>query len=702
MKFLHKILYRILMLAGLSLPMVSCVQEAFDECGPVKSSSVEGDHYVAIRIQTPDGSLSTRAGGFSDSENNAKDEEFEHAIGNNNYAIFFDVGGDFVYAEKLLKSNPDLSHGELEDYEDDDPHLESIYKVKYKVPEDKEIDLEKKDEILGFCLVVLNAGAMSSEIEKLSGEDSKASVDDFLSIPWSNNVDPYRIGRDGDFFTMTNSTYIDSENGVMNAVPFKVKTVHDGKAEDEFDWSGEKWDDDEVITVYVERLVSKYSVGFTGFSKDENIYDPIKTEQNQQKIRIFEEIDKDGIPQFNSDHTYRVKITGFAMNALEKESYLFKKAESAYYYNNCNDEDNFRSYWGEDLNYNGTYPWQFREALDRFKEQSPIPYYDKLYTDSQNNGNILRNYSYDEIVEISSPYTGYFPENTYNFEELTDADYDDRVNVLAGTHIIVTAELLTDFDTKGIYEPLDVYRDRLGNFYRTEEDCFRTLVSRLNNALDSQYEMKFTSYDWKLGGPFDEGEGEDHKLIAYTRGKYKLYYKGEELTDEVITQIFTEANANGKDVLEEALLKDGDGKRFMWLDDFSIQDEEGKILKIVDRLDYDQYGNDDPKYRESNEEITSNEIKSLIYEWIGAVEHFTDGKMYYFIPIQHDKNSDIYGNVRNHWYNFVVDGVNDIGTSVDITDNPIVPINVTKINRLNFYIDLLPWHEIEMGVPILP
>ena len=111
-------------------------------------------------------------------------------------------------------------------------------------------------------------------------------------------------------------------------------------------------------------------------------------------------------------------------------------------------------------------------------------------------------------------------------------------------------------------------------------------------------------------------------------------------------------------------------------------------------------------------EADDNDIKSLLYEWIGAVDHFSDGKMYYAVPIMHNavkhkddanqKTLGDYGVVRNHFYTFELNNVNGIGIPVDDPDEPIVPDHSNINDVINMKIYMLPWHVVNTTAPVFP
>ena len=107
-----------------------------------------------------------------------------------------------------------------------------------------------------------------------------------------------------------------------------------------------------------------------------------------------------------------------------------------------------------------------------------------------------------------------------------------------------------------------------------------------------------------------------------------------------------------------------------------------------------------------------NIVKSLLYEWLGALDHFSDGKMYYSAPVLHngagksekERNKYVlgdYGVVRNNWYKFNLSTITGMGTSVDNPGDPIVPNRVDINDVINVKISILDWCLQGTDAPIL-
>ena len=333
---------------------------------------------------------------------------------------------------------------------------------------------------------------------------------------------------------------------------------------------------------------------------------------------------------------------------------------------------------------NAKYPWQYRRVIDN----SGLTVY-------QNGNNILRNYSYDELNanKFTSNYL-YAPENTYDFNDAAFAKaLDNRPELLAGTHIIVCAELLSNIEDSNTFKTEDLFRDRMGNFYKNGKDAFKAFVATINNTLMAHSFLKFTYWDWSNGGV-------EHKLFASTKGNFNLYWNNTKVTADNADEIYDRLGGN---VFADAEFKGGDGKRIFWFDGLTIKDDAGRLMQTYSNID-EVNSNNNVYLRES----TIDDIKSVIFEHVGGFEHFSGGKMYYAIPIgyvQNGTNPDgtskysVYGVVRNSLYDIVIKGVADLGTAVDISTQPIVPGGSSTQDHLYLDFDIIDWHPINSTVP---
>ena len=633
-----------------------CIYDDVEELPGTTEEGHEVIGYMSVNLSVGD---QTRAD-LGDSFEYGNADEVNLAPGNCHYAVFYDTGSQLPVAVASLSG---MSR-------DDDTDHKAVYSVAFATIVGRSED-KGAFEKLKECVVILNTGVPMSEL----WTKNKTNL---LNLTVNS---PYYIDSKGkEYMTMSNVIYAEGTNKVVASQVDPTKVFESYMQAIEEAWKGNA-----AVTAYVERLVGKVKLRYANEAYNsgaEKIFTP-----TANKMIVCHNINANGIPYYSDHHAngnryqYRIKVTGWGVNALEEECYLFRQIQpSRNYFTGWNNASLKRSYWAEDCNYYRTaYPQQFRQAVD-----SPeIPFY-------KGKMNILRNLSFAELNATDFPYN-YAPENTYDFTDATFRSMNDnRLELLGGTHVIVCAELQSNIDDGVSFKSSDLYRDRTGNYYRNEKECIRALVATFNNQLESHSYLKYTYYDWNAGGG-------KQTLYAKTSGSYSLWINNTKVTLANVDQITSE-------LLSDATITEGDGQRILWNQDFKIKDDSGKeveIYTIIDQVD----SKNDKKLRTAN----SNDIKSLIYQYIGAVDHFNDGKMYYAIPIGLIQNGNsgnssqssfsIFGLVRNCVYDILIHDITGVGTSVDNVNEAIIPNSTQNNERLFVSFDILDWHLTEQNVP---
>lgn len=703
------------------LVFTSCSSDKFVDIAGNGHSSISGaECYLTIRIDQVENSSQNRAETYTGEEGNDNENgdkagsgdfvhgnEDEHLIGKDgNFVIFFDSEKKLFSIEPLTlddghKDNP--GHNPIIDSDD---YIEALYTTKFNPKRND----DGENVWPASCLVVLNGKKIESllktEVEKAT------SLDDILGIVWQERGNPYLIGREQqvngkEYFTMTNSAYYD--NGELQTA-VKIKPEH---------YSSEP-NVREDLHIHVERMVAKFSFNQPGdfkfypsHSLDENTGEIVPNSD----IRLFTQYDKDGKIQSTSKK-WQVEVTGWNINALETNSYIFKNIENDNYFTNWNDDQHFRSYWSEDPDYTkANYPWQYREPID----ESPINSYDE-------DGSLLQNYSFNQLnlggesignVDYNWTNSIYTPEHTYNANSTEiKGKLDDREELLAGTHLLIGAKLKLE-DDNGEYTAGDWFRDRDGYYYSSEKQCFAALVHAFNQQLNSLEFMEFTLYNWD---EFEERK-DANAYVAKTEGGYGLYFEDNNKTLHLLDYSYImsmddETFSSTIGTMAPANLRRGDGKRLPWIVNIANNNiidliDNGRMtikkisdktpLKICERTKNGLGGSTEAgreiDLQAANIEM-KNVIKSMLYEWLGAVDHFKDGKMYYAHgiynpPLTKNDETNVWGVVRNNWYRFNLTDIKSMGIPVDDPDQPIVPDRVGNEDKINVSIYLLDWHKVE-------
>ena len=121
-------------------------------------------------------------------------------------------------------------------------------------------------------------------------------------------------------------------------------------------------------------------------------------------------------------------------------------------------------------------------------------------------------------------------------------------------------------------------------------------------------------------------------------------------------------------------------------------------------VENEAYDPTDPASGEQYRPATNKEvIDSFLHDVIEPANRYTDGKMYYAIPLEHfgkAKTADPdnpkplegnYGVLRNNLYRVSVSKINTLGHGIDDLDEPIVPGNRKKPYYISAKINILSW-----------
>lgn len=734
--------YTMMLLLALMVSGVldSCISDDF--VGACPSESEEKTVYLSINVKSDFDISLTRAGGDSNANGTVAGSHSDH-LTTDHIAIFFNENETKDGPGKLYAITTLGLPATHEDY-NGDAEKEANYMATIRVTKEDKGKIDKGEIVLPkYCLVVLNSGPMKKNLEDYANNPNDVDIEKCLKEIWPSTTDPKEIGFTADGrFTMSNSVYV--KNGKVHAAQ-EISPLNFRNTPDEARRA--------PVTIYVERLVAKFTFAVINNSAMTRADDDggiiITPKEGTDPLVFFDQFGND--EKLYKAWPWQVKVTGWGINAQEQKSYLFKNINPASaYFKDWNDERNCRSYWCEDSHYdyeydkNGNktqkiwkYPWQYRKAVDKDLESYGI-----------NTTNLLKNYSYNDFV-LNTKEEVYAPENTYDPSLYSDKSdlttyLDDRTSLLAGTHLLVCAEMQVD-DGNGFSTPEHIYRDRQGIYYESKAQFFKMFVSTINELLKSQRTMDFVLYDWEKGGQigvkYGEGEKEQtSKLTAKAWNKnveYKLYYHPDDRTyKELTNDVIEELIENETFDMVSATIEYGDGRVLPWFKDNMLvitDDTNTAQLEIWTRDSiadlngtFDDNGNPQSglkiiEGKNVTETVTDggyydNCIKSLLCEWFGPIDHFNGGKMYYAAPISHnksdadgtDKTDDTddaeqeeklgtYGVVRNCWYQFTLMGINRIGTPVDDPGESIVPelINIKDVINSKTNLHVWPWHEEE-------
>lgn len=422
-------------------------------------------------------------------------------------------------------------------------------------------------------------------------------------------VSDYSISVGGkEYFTMSNSTYLDGNN-VVCAAEIDIDESKIFKTPEEVNKAINENPQNAIAIGYLERVAVKYTIEFNKDFWNNNVL------KNQIKINVYDPIgDIQG-------RDLQIKVLGYGLGGLEQSSYLFKKITNENYYEEWNKCEEHRSLWSEDPNYDLNqknlkhYPHQFRNTDDGTTDS--IRSYDTSTA-------VLKYISFNEAKDNITKNI-YTLENTYFDPGMKGGNWiwpwNKTPNSVA-THLILACQA-------SLEETL--YKDKDGIFYTSEEDLLEAKLQTFNNI--SSYEL------W-------------------------IYINNNSITEKATSLNLALSPAN-------------------------IPGGDGQSLIISENPDAKYYLlSQDPKEDLSN--VDAVIINELFFELIGPIDTFTEGKMYYAMPIPHKvphineyswKSLGDIGVVRNNWYDITIGEIIELGTAVHDPTQPIIPV-LTKNNNI--------------------
>lgn len=290
----------------------------------------------------------------------------------------------------------------------------------------------------------------------------------------------------------------------------------------------------------------------------------------------------------------------------------------------------------------------------------------------------------------------------------------------AATNLTVLCELR--ILRNGTETATTVYRGQNNIFYfdlhellQSKVDILNQLVLDAGNAGLDILHFHLTSHGNEDSG-FDSFHDSYLDKVAWNRNSVlwigKCQDDGTEIEDTETEPGHWEATADDMELIP-AEISGGDGQCLI------APKYMGKNYKfylapvyMIDNVAVDYAGNPIPhggKYvrdKSQSVEINYNHLVALIHKGIGPIDVFTEGKMYYSIPISHRIQSlDMTGNnpswqtlgnigvVRNNWYEITVGNISEIGTPVHDINQPIVPVMDVKRSYINANIQIYKWHS---------
>ena len=583
--------------------------------------------------------------------------------------------------------------------------------------------------LTGKVLTVVNAS--SSLIERLkamtTGNTEESGSNDYERIlsflQSADNVEDFFLTTENErYFTMTSSMVI-REGEVVSAADNQLKF-----------WETPELAKRYPYTLYVERLLSKYTVEFkdpeTGnfffLSNKIKSNDSLDSENGDQNdIEALAQTD-DYTPDYRDkfiitpkdakklkyvtyytrrqtideekslgilEGEWKVNIVGWGINNLEQKQYLFKKIRNINYYDNWKGLN--RTYWGEDLHYSTTYyPDQYRSVLrldeqNKFNQDTKIRDYESMEK-GITTANPLTCLSFNDLVK--KDLIVYTPENTFEVSTSTVGvnPLKTQTYLRMNTHLIVGAQLLiAGFD----------------NVYDSNEIDSDGLVIMRNQEVQTKLYMN--------GIYWAEDAYKDY--VAEYLGYYMMDKSNKKLFGENDGYIYINKEGGKADYhhfyLAPAHIEGGDGWVYLCPSrEYTFYVRNPNYIPPVKTSESDsssegevnpgEPGDSEDEVPDEEEEyiMVSHELlEVLAYQHPELMaKRFDKGRMYYVAPTSHNTNFGMatgkYGSLRNNWYNFKVEEIKNVGTPVAVPTQPIVPNNEPLNNAIGISVKILGWH----------
>ena len=476
--------------------------------------------------------------------------------------------------------------------------------------------------------------------------------------------------KNGNNFIMSNSTY---NNNDSKSQYFATKVVPANFSVEEPEYNNDgtlKTEGLELVKIYVERLAVKTQLSVSSEANDEN----------------------DGrfkLTKYNVDGAQKelyVNIKGWGLNGTTKDSRLMKNVPA---FNAFTTDDggnawdwtnvSYRTYWGHSYNY----------GIGKYPQSSEV---DPGQTTGDSEWT-LNYYSWNSLAKTLND-VDYCPENT-NTKTLLEANFH-----ATATEILVKANI-EDAAGNG------VTLIRYNNLLYTTEGYINQVLVNLNKK--GQY-WKYS--DWGTSNwSSRELSFEDVEYVNLGNGNVKVRLKNvtrNEETDEII------------DVPLKTVVKPAEGEEYTVY---------GYYSKAVNGFNDATADNTDDVLDGAGNVINpipSTDIKSLdnLIEEISQAECYNGGMMYYNIPIEHLRggkavyntttdatsraqtttitiNEGDYGVVRNHYYQTIINKVENLGTAVYDPNEIIVPNNEDKETYfIGASVYILSWKIVKQNVDL--
>lgn len=578
-----------------------------------------------------------------------------------------------------------------------------------------------------YALVVLNGDP--ARLDALDGDLAKAGVAAVKTVlGYLNEVDtddPESLAMYDGYFTMSSAVWRAEDSDEI-----AVLTPLDPDGPVFYETEEEAVLPEHLTTFYVERLLAKFTLVFSDPDEGNKRFSEYKGRflvkgSNQLKVRRYYLAPAGASRDVMTG--WRVNIVNWGLNGLEKDTYLLKNLVAepgagypagwkipGNFYVGWNAPTLKRSYWALDPNYSGgSYPEQYRLALDVDGVKAATT--NTIYSDDWSESAGLKK---DEYTLIYKPYNAftdisdnkYSLENTFDAAVLSEQDVNTQPWLRSGTHILLTAQLLFDEFDKDV----DLTGTEPGfigaSGTKVTDKYFSNGLWWTGEALKQQAVATL------MTNLYYNKKGDDYRIRNVLGTGYVDFINTDEhmLNDDVPVAVIE--NGQVKPLRHEDLPEIAD-KYFTFAPAFIKGGDGWVTLKKKDGVDlyayYTRYeeGGRQVDYIQEGKPLSDEQLAAYIYRFTNLAKHFSEGRMYYAVPIRHNlesnsfENSPVtrvrtgdYGVVRNSWYRLTITSIERPGTPVDDPDQPIIPNPEPDDRSLGVEVEVIPWHVRNIAV----
>lgn len=602
-------IYSKLLLGAAALSMAACSSDEPEAPAAGNGSVEEGTTlYLSVNITNANDARS-RANATGEEGDLVFGSLKEHTINRADF-LFYDAEGNFASRANVWSSSDDTEAPNIEYMGQHTLTLRNL----------------TKDQLPAYVITVLNAPAEFSE--KVQNEELNME---------QTRMEQFNI-TNGQTFVMSTTSFLDGDANRYDNAHYYATKLQPSDFLTEVPTAAQALS--KRVDIYVERLAAKFTLGELNTNNTFPVELTIAGLENSENGSAGETV--------SASTTVYVKIEGFGLSGQEATSYLSKNIDgftATGLWNNWNDADRFRSYWGKSVNYDNA------EGLT-------------YATFAQCNN------------DPSEPIYGF--ETTKSLGNIRTAN-----NSLIGskvTNILITAKVCEDIEGT---KPLELVQ--YAGVYFTYPQFKKYVLSKLQTAGQLQYWTNETSETTEVEVPV---EGSTNKVTTTTYSYEPLDEKDFEWAD----------GGNAGVTGDIILVYKGEGTLYKKGENYKEGDRLVEATDGVEKINA-ELANFDPQ----SPAIAFNG-GAMFYSV--PVEHLLGRNQQKDYKVEAEGE---YGIVRNHWYNLTVSKVMSLGHGVfnpngmegQETGEELIP-DEEKTDRyaLSTRINVLSWKIVKQDVTL--